>query len=196
MTNEEVVEIQNICTHVHDVEVSSLVSELNQDALYRILPPGVRGCVRAFSILRKWIISKLVAPRLGLRTRQSRMETFLRVIEIARFRSMEASQEPPTIEHPCVRSFVEAVVTSAIISPESRIHQRAWQNVAFNRGTQCDSLTALLARPSSAQNNPASDPLTMDIGWLLERLLDLISTPDVLESSHDGESLVHFDKRR
>ncbi|EGO26445.1 hypothetical protein SERLADRAFT_385126, partial [Serpula lacrymans var. lacrymans S7.9] len=94
-------------------------------------------CIRAYTILRKWLTSKLVAPRLGLRLRQKRMDFCLRAIEIARLRHYNGPVVLGCADQPCVRSFVEAVVVSAVISVESRMHHRAWQNVAVVRGAQC-----------------------------------------------------------
>ncbi|KAK0471613.1 rho GTPase activating protein 22 [Armillaria novae-zelandiae] len=194
-TAEDSIEIQTIYSHIQDVEPSLLISELGQDSLYRLLPPGVRSCIRAYAILRKWLISKIVAPRLGLQARQARMELLLRTIEISRIRNTEKSTKSRLIDQACVRSFVEAVVSSAVMSVESRMHYRAWQNVAASRNTQCDSLSSLLSR-SSSQSLGSKDALTVDMGWVIERLLDVISTPDVVEPSQDGQSLVNFDKRR
>ncbi|KAG6901253.1 hypothetical protein C0995_014541 [Termitomyces sp. Mi166 len=195
---EETVDIQTIYTHIQDVDHSPLISEMAQDSLYRLLPPGIRSCVRAYAIIRKWIISKIIAPRLGPRVRQARMEFLLRVIEIARWRN---SNPGPGAVHtiyqsPCVRSFVETVTTSAILSIESRLHSRAWQNIALNRAVSCESLASLLSRPST-QLAPNQEPLTPDMGWVLERLLEVIADPDTVPSvSEEGQNLVSFDKRR
>jgi hypothetical protein len=197
-TIDEGVEVQTIYSHIQDVEHSSMISELSQDSLYRLLPPGIRSCVRAYGIIRKWIISKIVAPRLGLRARQARMELLLRAIEISRLRNMNSSpgSSPHLAEQHCVRSFVEAVTTSAILSIESRMHHRAWQNVGINRGSQCDSLVSLLSRPYM-QSSSSHEPLTPDMGWVIERMLEVITTPDVVESSmQENAGLVNFDKRR
>ena len=189
-------EIQTIYSHIQEIEPSSLISELTQDALYRLLPPGVRSCIRAYSIIRKWLISKLVAPRIGLRSRQARMELLIQAIEVCRLRNTETPSTSQLIDQPCVRSFVEAVTTSALLSVESRLHHRAWQGVAFGRGSTCDSLSSLLLRPY-VQSTSSGDSLTVDMGWLLERMLELIATPDVIEASaEEGQNLVNFDKRR
>ena len=91
---------------------------------------------------------------------------------------------------------MEAVTTSALLSVESRLHHRAWQGVAFGRGSMCDLLSPLLLRPY-VQSTPSGDSLTVDMGWLLERMLELIATPDVIEASaEEGQNLVNFDKRR
>ena len=186
-----------------------MISELTQDALYRLLPPGVRSCIRAYGIIRKWLISKIVTPRLGLRTRQARMELLIQAIEVSRLRNSESTSStsssspssPSTaqqLEQPCVRSFVEAVTTSAILSVESRMHHRAWQGVAFSRGCSCDSLSSLLLRPY-IECTSSNDSLTVDMGWLLERMLEVIATPDIIEPTFqdlEGQTLVNFDKRR
>lgn len=183
-------------THIQEIEPSPMISELSQDSVYRLLPPGIRSCVRAYTLLRKWIVSKIVAPRLGLRARQARMEILLRAIEVTRIRSMDSATSGGLADKPCVRSFVEAVLSSAIISPESRAHHRAWQNVAMTRGSHCDSLTSLLSRPVT-ESVALREPLTVDMGWLIERLLDIIATPDVVESANqESLSLVNFEKRR
>ena len=99
-------------------------------------------------------------------------------------------------ERPVVRSFVEAVLTAAIISPESRMHQRPWQNVAHMRGVQCDSLGALLSRPTVPKKSHG-DPLIVDISWLLERVLEIVSIPNAVTiSPEDPQSIINLDKRR
>ncbi|KAJ6626628.1 hypothetical protein B0H10DRAFT_1997916 [Mycena sp. CBHHK59/15] len=195
--SEETVEIQNMYSYLQEIEPSPLISELGQDSLYRLLPPGIRSCIRAYVILRKWTISQLVAPRLGLRARQSRMGLILRAIEVTRLRNIPATVTSPqrTVDYPCTRSFVEAVLTSAVLSVESRMHQRPWQNLAISRGSQCDSIVSLLSQPGTQSVSPRE--LTVDVGWFLERLLEIIAAPDVMDSvSQEGHSLINFDKRR
>lgn len=195
-TVDDGVEVQTMYSHVQEVDHSSLISELNQDSLYRVLPPGVRSCVRAYSILRKWIISKIVARRLGLRARQARLELLLRVLEVSRLRNMNSTPTSRLVDKPCVRSFVEAVTTSAILSVESRMHHRAWQNVAVTRRTNSDSLASILSKPYM-QSASSHVPLTPDMGWMMERILEVIASPDVIESSTpESQSLVNFNKRR
>ena len=192
---EELVEIQTIYSHIQEIEPSSMISELTQDALYRLLPPGVRSCIRAYGIIRKWLISKIIAPRLGLRARQARIELLIQAIEVSRLRNSDSSTAQ-LLEEPCIRSFVEAVTTSALLSVESRMHHRAWQGVALSRGCSCDSLSSLLLRPY-IQCTSSNGSLTVDMGWLLERMLEVIASPDIIEPScQEGQPLVNFDKRR
>ncbi|KAI8978267.1 hypothetical protein BD414DRAFT_421946 [Trametes punicea] len=191
------VEIQSMDSYILEVEPSPLISELAQESLYRLLPPAVRSCIRAFGILRKWLVSKLVAVRIGIQARQKRMELMLRALEVCRRRSADGDRpDAPLTERPCVRSFVEAILTSAVLSVESRTYQRAWIGVAAARGTGCDSLAAYLARPAVGSLS-SRGPLVPDIGWLLERILEIISLPDVLESPSTEQSiLINFEKRR
>ncbi|TFY52307.1 hypothetical protein EVG20_g10606 [Dentipellis fragilis] len=191
------VEIQTIYTHITEVQPSPMISELTQDELFRLLPPGLRSCIRAHLVLRKWLVSRLVAPRLGLQVRQARMDLLLRAIEVCRRRSEgNADDSGFSVERPAVPSFVEVVLTSAILSVESRLHQRAWTTVASSRKVPCDSLAGFLARPQ-CRPSTAKWPLTTDMGWTLERMLEIISLADVLDpSTTEGRTLVNFDKRR
>ncbi|KAH8103500.1 hypothetical protein BXZ70DRAFT_925997 [Cristinia sonorae] len=189
------VEIQYIHSYLLDVEPSTLISELGQDSLYRLLPPAVRGCIRAFGILRKWLMSKITAQKIGLRVRHNRMDLYLRAIEVCRIRNAIPG-DLPHFERPCVRSFVETILTSAVLSVESRMYHRAWQIAATTRGTSCDSLSSLLSKPivTSVSNK---DSLTTDMGWLIEKILEVISMPDVMETPpNESPVLINFDKRR
>ncbi|EKM53679.1 uncharacterized protein PHACADRAFT_198103 [Phanerochaete carnosa HHB-10118-sp] len=188
------VEIQSIHTYIQDIDISPTISELGQESLYRHLPPSVRTCIRAFAIIKRWLVSKVAAPRIGLKARQARMETLLHAIEIARRRNSEPGEgDRAAIEKPVIRSFVEAAIVSAILSVESRMYHRAWQTLSASRGSVCDNLASLLQKP--AVERPVSrEPLTVDMGWLLERMLEMISMPDILEQ--ESNSLVNLDKRR
>ncbi|KAG0699447.1 acetyl-CoA carboxylase [Suillus ampliporus] len=169
------IDIQSMYSHLMDAQSSSLISELSQDTIYRLLPPSIRSCIRAFNILQKWTISKLVAPKLRIRVRQARMDLFLRAIEITCLRSINASS--PSIgcgDRPCVQSFVEAILSSAVISSES------W----------------LLATPA-VPRKLYGDPLALDISWILEHILELASIPNMVTTSgENGQCIINLDKRR
>ena len=176
-SSSEEVEIQSLYTYLMEVEPSSLIGEYSGDTLYRLLPPGVRSLLRAYCILRKWAVCSLAQPQLGVKTRQARMEMFLKAVEVCRMRSVDSQEkgaggtvsDANPAQRPCVRSFAEAVLTSAIVSPESRIYARTWQAVANARGAQVESLLAFLfTRPVEPPSR--MDKLTVDPAWLLERL--------------------------
>ncbi|KAF8959099.1 hypothetical protein BDZ97DRAFT_1793880 [Flammula alnicola] len=133
---------------------------------------------------------------MSLRARQAHMELLIQGIEVSRLQNTETPSTPQLIDQPCVRSFVEAVVTSALLSVESLMHHRAWQGVALSRGSSCDYLSSLLLQPY-VQSTSSVDSLTVDMGWLLERMLEIIATPDIIEaSSQEGQNLMNFDKRK
>jgi hypothetical protein len=188
------IEIQTIHTYLYEggVEPASTQPELGSDRLYRLMPPMVRTCLRAHDIVRKWLINSIAGLKLGVSVRQARIEKFLQAVEISR-RYQSESDAADAYTRPCVRSFVESVLVGALLSPESRAHSKAWINVATDRGTSFDSLAALLHRP--AAETPAKEMhLSVDIGWLFERLLEIISTPNVIDEG--GRALVNFQKRR
>ena len=187
-------EIQTIYSHLLEVPQSPLISELSQEQLYRLFPPSLRSCLRAHHVLRKWLVSKIVAPRIGSQVRQARMELLLKAVEVCRNRSDFGSQSP-SVDRRCIRTFAEFILTSAILSTESRIYSRAWNNVANARRTGLDSMVAMLVRPSHQQSRSLPDLIT-DMGWTLERMLEIFSLPDALPSPTDGSSLVNFNKRR
>ncbi|KAL6305095.1 hypothetical protein BKA93DRAFT_731484 [Sparassis latifolia] len=190
------VEIQFMDAYIMEIEPSSLISEMSQDCLYRLLPPSIRSCIRAFGILRKWLLSKLITPKLGLRARHARMELIMQAIEVCRLRSESGPSHLPLPDRPCTRTFVEAILTSAVLSVESRMYQRAWQIVASARGTSCDTLYALLNKPAITSITSRGS-LVVDVGWVLDKMLEIISTPDILESTNqESVGLVNFDKRR
>ncbi|KAI0263829.1 hypothetical protein BC834DRAFT_971183 [Gloeopeniophorella convolvens] len=189
------IDVQNIYSHLVEVTQTPLVSELSQEPLYRLFPPGLRSCLRAHHVLRKWLVSKVVAPRIGLHARQTRLELLLRAVEVCRDKSDSDELQLPPSERRCIRTFVEFVLTSAILSPESRVYSRAWTNVASGRRTGSDSLTAMLSQPGYRPSQ-SSPKLITDIGWTLERMLEIFSLPDVLPSPTEVSGLVNFDKRR
>jgi hypothetical protein len=194
-TSADEVEIQTIYSHLQQIEPSILISELVQESFYKLLPPSVRSLVRAHAVIRKWAMASIVAPHLGLRARQTRMDLLLQIIEVCRLRMAEAPAPAEITSQRSVRSFVETAIISAMVSPESRIFSFAWFNVAAARGTGTDSVATLLSKPA-VKSIVNKGHLTVDIGWLLERFLEVISVPNIIDSDGDAITLVNFDKRR
>jgi hypothetical protein len=140
-------------------------------------------------------MAKIVAPRLGLRVRQMRMECLLQAIEVCRLRMAELPAHNDVASQRSVRSFVETAIISAIVSPESRLFSFAWLGVAIARGTSMESVAALLSRPV-VQSVMNKNRLTVDVGWMLERFLEVISVPNTIDSDRGAQNLINFDKRR
>ncbi|VDC02682.1 unnamed protein product [Peniophora sp. CBMAI 1063] len=183
-------ELQSVYTALRDVPPSGG----GHDELFRLFPPALRSALRAHHVLRKWILAQIVAPRLGLHTRAQRMESVIQAIEVARARSeADDTQHVRPGERRVVRSFAEHVLTAAVLAPESRAHARAWVNVAAGRGVVLDTLTSVLVRDVDEADGP---PLTTDVGWLLERVLEVLSLPDTFEAVTETGRVINFDKRR
>jgi hypothetical protein len=196
MASEDIA-VQNIYSLIHTIEPSSLAGELSpHDTLQKSLPPSLRMLCRAQAVIRKWVIAKITEPRIGLRKREERLQLILQAIEVCRIRSSAddpfgADTSPVT--QPTMRSFVETALLAAITSPESRTFSRAWQNVATSRNVTVDSVMSMLSKPVVNPRSSMSSPPTVDGGWLLERVLELVSLPDTLAGE---QTLINFDKRR
>ena len=116
-----------------------------------------------------------------------------------------------------VPSFVERAIASGLVSPESRRFIRAWNLVAFENGTNLDTLDALLQFPQypsmfldatspnsnkSASPNDSERPWDVNmsdctvpcVGWLLENMISLCyDTPDRLP---DDVRLINIAQRQ
>ena len=77
------------------------------------------------------------------------MDLMLRAIEVSHRRNWDGENAADVAVHerPCIRSFVEAILTSAVLSVESRTYQRAWLRVAMAQETGCGTLVAYLVKP-------------------------------------------------
>jgi GTPase-activating protein BEM2 len=190
--SQDEVEIQTIYSYLQLVDTSPLISEHVRGPVYKLFPPSVRSTIRAHIACRHWIISKITAQGIGRRTRQSRIELFLHAIEISRSRSQGVFVDGMG-ESPVVRSFVETVLTSALLSPQSRLFTRVWQDVAANRGASVDSFETFISTPLASVTGRKP---TVDFGWLLERMIEIISLPDTLQDGGCDAGLVNFEKRR
>jgi len=190
--SQEEVEIQTIYSYLQLVDTSPLISKHVRGPVYKLFPPSVRATIRAHIACRHWVISRIAAQGIGRRTRQSRIELLLQAIEISRSRSQGVLVDRME-ESPVVRSFVETVLTSALLSPQSRLFTRVWQDVAVNRGASIDSFETFISTPLASVTGKKP---TVDFGWLLERMIEIISLPDTLQDEGDGVGLVNFEKRR
>jgi hypothetical protein len=184
-------EIQNIYAYLYsgNIEPAATISELGQDQFYRLLPTSLRTCIRAHEMVRKWILSKIIERGLGIAVRQARMEKVLQALELSR--SIGTSATSP--QQPAVRSFVEVVLTAVMLSAGSRAHSRAWMEVAVARNRSLDSVVSILGDTLPVTPRRAK-PLTTDLGWLFERILEAASMPNAVEEN--GKPMINIDKRR
>jgi hypothetical protein len=180
----EEVEIQSLLSIMQTTPPSTLLNDIEQETFYKALPPSIRSFIRSHAVISKWALAAIIEPGIGGR-RERRMNLLLSAIEICRPR--------PNPLAPCARTFVEAALTAAILSRESRLFHRAWHNVAVARNCTIDSLSGFLSNPPTTSRGK---DLRTDVGWILERMLEVGSLPDTFDSSQGGMSLVNFTKRR
>lgn len=196
--------IQNIYNHLTLVEPSPLLSDFPPTPrLINLAQPSIRSMLHCFDQARKWATAVLAQPAIPIEMRQRRMEKFLQALDLCR--ALSSKTDGVEDGAPVIRSFVETVLTAAILSPESRMYHRAWYHTAAQRqvalGNQVinvDSLEALV-RPVSRDQLPFQPgfKLAVDFGWMVERLLELISMPDSLVNTTDALGpVINFEKRR
>ncbi len=183
-------EIQTFTDLIQEVTPSELLSDRSAvvpagNTLYKILPPSIRSFMRPLSIVKKWVTWHIVEPGIGCSRRATRMKLFLSCIELCR--------ASPNANTPCITSFVEAALTAAILSPASRAFQRAWHAVAQEKRCSVDSLEGFLSVPSTRER--VSD-LRPDVGWVLERMMEVLCLPDTFDSGNGAPALINFSKRK
>jgi hypothetical protein len=197
ISQDEVV-IQNIYFHLTQVEPSSLLSDFPPaERLIGLAQPSIRTMLYCFDEARAWATAVLAQPGISAEARARRIDIFLQALELCRI--LSSKTDGAAAGSPMIRSFVEAVLSTAILSPESRMFQRAWHHAAIQRRVGvADTLESFL-RLSRTEPLPFSPgfKLAVDFGWMIERLLELISMPDALVNTGDAlGTVVNFEKRR
>ncbi|KAG8827526.1 rho GTPase-activating protein [Serendipita sp. 401] len=197
LSQDEIV-IHNIYFHLTFVEPSPLLSDLpSTPRLINLAQPSIRSILHCFDHCRKWATAVLAQPGIPFEARLLRMERFLQALELCRALSCKTDNVSDTA--PVIRSFVETVLTTALLSPESRLYHRAWHQTAIKRRlVHQDSLDQYLRLPSNVEL-PFSPgfKLAVDFGWMIERLLEMMSMPDTLMNSTDTlGTVINFEKRR
>ncbi|KAG8804101.1 rho GTPase-activating protein, partial [Serendipita sp. 399] len=197
LSQDEIV-IQNIYFHLTFVEPSPLLSDFpSTPRLINLAQPSVRSALHCYDQCRKWATAVIAQPGIAFEVRVRRMERFLQALELSRALSCKVDGVSDT--DPVIRSFVETVLTTAILSPESRIFHRAWyQAAAKRRVVHQDSLDQYLRLSSNVELPfPSNFKLAVDFGWMVERLVEMISMPDTLMNSTDTlGTVINFEKRR
>ncbi|KAG8871240.1 rho GTPase-activating protein [Tulasnella sp. 331] len=193
-TGDDSVVIQDLYNYMQALEVSHSISE-EGTPLHKLLNPSLRSVIRAHNSIRDWAVSKIANPSLTMVDRVLRMELLVDAIEICRDRAIFGD---PNIlmrneAQPATRSFVESALISAILAPESRAYVRSWNEVAAKRDGSLHDLVGLLG--SAKGTNTRSTALTVDLAWIVERMMEVLTLPDVLEGE-DTQDAINLDKRR
>jgi hypothetical protein len=206
--NHGEVEVQNFYHIPQEIYLSPAATPVSPTGLRHpetapfesVLPGTLHGLVRTYRTLLLWVVNQIVAPTLGLQKREARMEAVLQALEICRARSQRSMDNTPgggsLAQQACIPSMVEAVFTAAILHPASRAYARAWTCVAAHRNVSCDSLASLLARSVTPQLTYPDMRLCPDLGWVFERMLEVLMMEDTIHNNGPASSLINLEKRR
>jgi hypothetical protein len=190
--------IQNIYFHLALVEPTPLLSDFPPtQRLANLAQPSIRAMLYCFYEATKWATAVLAQPGITIESRHRRIELFLQALDMCRLLSSKTDGVTPG--SPVIRSFVETVLSTAILSPESRMFQRVWNKIALQRRlNNVDTLESFLRFPKDGELPfPSGFKLAVDFGWMIERLLEMISMPDALVNTADTlGAVINFEKRR
>lgn len=186
--SEEAVQISNI----YDYLMSVYENDKN-DLLLLKLPLVFQALIGLYSKFKSYLLIQLCDPLINDDERLDRMRTLLLMAKICKVKMSELVfiLEGDSNSIP---SFIEAAITNAIYSPESRYFAKLWVKAASSLSPgvikSYDSLDALIPLDISASDLATGhEPLLPCIGWVIENMLDLCKSP----SYH--ASLVDFNKR-
>ncbi|CAG8444185.1 2318_t:CDS:2, partial [Cetraspora pellucida] len=200
-TSDEEIHITDIFTVLQQTERTGN----SKRSVLSSLPRSIQALCRVHSAIRKWAIQEIVSTTIDLERRVNRINIFLDMILLSRKRMAKLDiypkdeiAKPESEAKRGVPSLVESAIVSALISPESRLFAKAWNEISITRDGGLESLESLLQSGSTkrhltihVQHNLALVPC---IGWLFERMLEICcNVPDI---SFDTEKLINYDKRR
>jgi hypothetical protein len=221
-----------VITGIHNTLYSirrngALGTHWNGERLINSLPMCLQSLCKLHHIIRCWVNTQISAPGIAFDVRVGRIQKFLDVVLQSRVLMTRFAQDPKTVATSGRRSgsdkppltgslpslsssstfvgipsFVEAAISSALVSPESRAYTRAWLEVAAGQRGAVETLEEVLAVRRKQEIKPMT-PLDLDtpaeelvpeIGWLIERMLETCCY--VRDMSYESPLLVNFDKRQ
>lgn len=165
--------------------------------LLQALPRCLKDLCALHVDLTNWIVSQLAVPRIGFEIRSQRMATLLKALSICqqRMSGMDLHDNTDTGVSRHVPSFVGNAIATALVRPESRMFSFAWQlavKLACGAASSCETLEQAI--PESVGVPIPAQPLTTSVGWMVERLLEIVChVPNMLV---ENNRLINFDKRR
>ncbi|KAG0266631.1 hypothetical protein BGZ95_003020 [Linnemannia exigua] len=194
----------------------ALGTHWNGERLINSLPMCLQSLCKLHHIIRGWVNAQIAAPGVAFEVRVRRIQKFLDVILQSRNLMSRFAQDPKAAvmagrrsgsDKPAfvgIPSFVEAAISSALVSPESRAYTRAWLEVASGQRGSVETLEDVLAVRCSGHEKSGSTPLgeldipaeelVPEIGWLIERMQETCCY--VRDMSYESPLLVNFDKRQ
>ncbi|KAG0376505.1 rho GTPase-activating protein [Mortierella sp. AD032] len=194
----------------------ALGTHWNGERLINSLPMCLQSLCKLHLVIRCWVIAQISTPGIAFERRVGRIQKFLDVILQSRALMSQFAQGPKAAvlagwrsgsDKPAfvgIPSFVEAAISSALVSPESRAYTRAWLEVASGQRGSVETLEDVLSVRCSGQEKSGSAPLAgldipaeelvPEIGWLIERMQETCCY--VRDMSYESPLLVNFDKRQ
>ena len=192
LSQEEDEPIQNIFSTLSDLQCHSTSSSVLES-----LPKSVRDACTFHLKLNNWVLSKIVDPKLNIEQRADRIAALLKAMAIGRKRMsrMDLYENSNTSAPRHVPSFVGNVIATALVRPESRHFVFAWQQAAKSiTGSVSHIETLEQVIPDVGDAVVSEQPLTICVGWMIERLLEIIChVPNMVV---ENNRLINFDKRR
>ncbi|KAI5849047.1 hypothetical protein BZA05DRAFT_339456 [Tricharina praecox] len=175
----------------------NLRREKTTSTLLQTLPKPLRNLCALHQDLSNWILSQVAEPKISVEVRSHRLATLLKALTICRQRmsgmDLYDSSDSGVSRH--VPSFVGSAISTALVRPESRAYGFAWQLAVKNACgfvSQCETLEQVI--PESVDGEIPAKPLTTSVGWMLERLLEIVChVPNMVV---ENNRLINFDKRR
>ncbi|KAK9453924.1 hypothetical protein V1511DRAFT_461621 [Dipodascopsis uninucleata] len=201
---------------------ANLRSSKTDELMVSYLPKPVKKLYAFRMNLVLWITMQVCEPTLRCAVRVSRMITLLYIVAVCRQRmnaaefshSVSSGSRPPSVvsddfkkrtEPHFMVSFIESAVAAAIVRPESRQYAAAWLNAARElygpTMSQIETLEEIIPRLStktskyvSAESPLAMKPLMPCVGWVFERLFEIICY--VPNMAVENPKMINFDKQR
>ncbi|KAF9094663.1 rho GTPase-activating protein [Mortierella sp. AD031] len=203
-----------IITGVHNTLYSirrngALGTHWNGERLINSLPMCLQNLCKLHHIIRCWVNAQISAPGITFEARVGRIQKMLDVVlqsrvlmsrfaQDAKAASRRSGSDKPAFVG--IPSFVEAAISSALVSPESRAYIRAWLEVASGQRGSIETLEDVLAlrqeqvKSVLSELDVPAEELVPEIGWLIERMLETCCY--VRDMSFESPLLVNFDKRQ
>jgi hypothetical protein len=179
--------------------LGKLRRENGNTSLLQALPKCLRDLCTLHMELTDWIVFQIADPRLSLEGRTQRLITLLKALAICRQRmsrmDLHDNSDSGTSRPRHVPSFVGSAISAALVRPESRMFSYAWQMAAretCGTSSPCETLEQVI--PLFVDGVIPDQPLTTSVGWMLERLLEIVChVPNMVV---ENNRLINFDKRR
>lgn len=194
--SSEDVESETFHSMLMEAEMSRPLQALysGKTTFIQTLPSSVQRAIKLHEIIRDWTITKICAIGIRSRTREDRISLILRAVEICQNRGSTYTfpKSGNGANLPGSPSLVESALLSALWGRESRIYARAWANIAVKRNASHESFQTLLQKSTHKFRNSVRSSL--DCGWILEQLVQVLSLKDRLP--RNDHMLINFDKRR